>query len=105
MTSPLVEVPTYSDQLLLCETTNNTNSCSSNDDLLDGLLGGSGALDVGLLGGVSGGTAGPAADSSPAADFLLSHEGSTIQQTSDLLSGMKCGTENIESRVSLSLTV
>ncbi len=85
---PLVEVPTYSDQLLLCET---TNSCSSNDDLLDRLLGSSGALDVGLLGGVSAGTGGVAADSSPAADFLLSHEGSTMQQTSDLLSGMKCG--------------
>jgi hypothetical protein len=84
-TSPLVEVPTYSDQLLLCET---SNSCSSNDELLDGLLGGSGALDVGLLGGVSAGTGGPAADSSPAADFLLSHEGSSMQQTSDLLSGM-----------------
>jgi hypothetical protein len=90
-TNSLVEVPSYSDQLLLCETTN--NSCGSNDDLLDGLLGGSGALDVGLLGGVSPGTSGAAADSSPAADFLLSHEGNTMQQTSDLLSGeMKCGT-------------
>jgi hypothetical protein len=87
-TNSLVEVPSYSDQLLLCETTN--NSCGSNDDLLDGLvLGGSGALDVGLLGGVSAGTGGPAADSP---DFLLSHEGSTMQQTSDLLSGMKCVT-------------